>query len=153
MSVSEPSRRLIEQYWGNLNTLTEHWDQIKKKLDALKTEEALYRTAVFELRIEAPTEGVNRVALANGYHLKADYKFNYNLKNKAGETEAALERIAKIGNEGTFIADRLVRWKPELSITEYRLLSPEMKKEIDAVLTITPGLPALEIEAPKAQKS
>lgn len=95
-------------------------------------------------------EGTQTIELANGYKLKVVLKQNYNLDKDA--TDEALDTLEKIGEDGKFIAERLVKWKPDLSLTEYRLLKPEHKAVIDKVLTITEGTPALELVEPKAKK-
>ena len=109
------------------------------------------RKAIFEVQFPNHSEGTARVPLGNGYQLKAVGKLNYKLDNKDGATEKALEELETAGNEGKFLADRLVKWSPELSITEYRKLDPQYKVIIDKVLTINPGAPTLEIEEPKAE--
>jgi hypothetical protein len=83
--------------------------------------------------------------LGNGYKLKAKRPISYKLD---ANTRAALDEIAALGNEGPFIADRLVKWKPELSISEYGKLSEGYKTIIDKVLTTTPGLPVIELVKP-----
>ena len=85
--------------------------------------------------------------LGNGYKLKAKRPINYKLDRDL--CEVALDAISGIGNEGSFIADRLVKWEPKLSVSEYAKLSPQYKAEIDKALTTTPGLPTLEFIAPK----
>lgn len=84
--------------------------------------------------------------LGNGYKLKGKRPISYKL---SGDVDAALEAIAAIGNEGSFIADRLVKWTPSLSLTEYNGLSDDMRKLIDPCVTTTPGLPVIEVVEPK----
>lgn len=87
-----------------------------------------------------------------GWKLKLVHKFNYTLDKDNEKVESALDRMSKLGNEGTFIAERIVRWKPELSIKEYRELDGEYRKIVDSVLTIKPGTPAIELVEPKVKK-
>jgi hypothetical protein len=42
--------------------------------------------------------------------------------------------------------ERLFIWKPEISVKEYKLLSPEERKMVDTVLTIKNASPTLAIE-------
>jgi len=148
-NYSPATQQLLAQYW-NAGAILAAWNQAATELAKLVDHERRLRTAVFETHFPAHTEGVNRTDIGNGYQLKATAKYNYNLKNKNGETEMAIEAIAKLGEKGAFIADRLIRWQPELSVSEYRKLDDTIKKEIDKVLEIKPGMPALEIEAPKS---
>jgi hypothetical protein len=106
-------------------------------------------------------EGTNTVELGNGYELKAGIKYNYKLDENP-KVEAGLDAIEKIGNQGKFIADRLVSWTPNFQLTEYRKLQEEAKegskdaqeilKIASSFLTITDAAPTLEIKAPKAKK-
>lgn len=103
------------------------------------------------------TKGTFNFDLGNGYKLK--------LKNgeyvKVADTdeqslETALDAIAKIGNLGAVMADELVKFKPELSLTEYNKLkdnddaqAKRIKSIIDKHITITPATPTLEFVEPK----
>jgi hypothetical protein len=124
------------------------WTAAKAELDRAKARELECRHALCgQVFPDAPKEGTTTVDLGAGYKLKLVTKFNYNLS--ATDTDAALDAIAASGNEGTFIADRLVTWKPALSIREYRGLSPAHRTMIDEALTITEAAPALELIEPK----
>ena len=137
----------------------EQWEAIKKKLADLQQvqiEEMRLRKECAALGWKKPEEGTNRAALDNGFELKLVHKVSYKL-DKQEKVEEALDQIAKIGNEGSFIADRLVKWEASLVLDEYRKLcsndataqQKQIKKLIDGVLTITPGAPTLEIVPPK----
>ncbi len=115
-----------------------------------------------------PKKGTQRYALSGGYAVKLVYTIGYTLgdKDKADDAgmkipirkqvEAVLEQVAKLGNEGPLLADRLVKWKPELDVKEYEALEGdnpthvEAKKLIDSILTTKPGAPQLAWEEPKA---
>lgn len=92
---------------------------------------------------DAMASGVENVATGIGT-LKITHKLNYNLGN-ADLVDKALDAIEKSQEGGNVIAERLVKWKPELSVREYKLLTPKQKALIDAVLTITPGAASIEI--------
>ena len=134
------------------------WRDAKDAATKAVAAELAARNALMELFPE-PKEGVNTLELGNGYALKLTHKMNYTLSNsdkpKDGNTplatDAALDAIEKLGNEGSFIAKRLVKWKPELSVTEYRLLLDDspIKKAIDKALKIAPATPSFELVAPK----
>ena len=101
--------------------------------------------------------GTNTLELGRGYKLKGVRKLNHNLANGEGQLDAVLDSITKMGNEGTFIAERLVGWTPKLSISEYKKLEgsdpihKKIKDAIDGVLTITDGTPTLEVIVPKSK--
>jgi hypothetical protein len=84
-------------------------------------------------------------------------KLNYKLATKDEALDKALDGVEKMGEKGKLIAERLVKFDPRLSVSEYRALDPKdktdaaIKKLIDSVLTITPGSPQLEIIAPKSK--
>jgi hypothetical protein len=130
------------------------WQVSKKALEAAKETEAALRNELFAITFPAGLVGTDNYELGQGYKLKGVGKINYNLNNKDGATEKALGVLETLGNEGTFIAERLVSWKPTLSVTEYKSLSADSpyKRIIDAVLTTSPGLPTLELVEPKAKK-
>jgi hypothetical protein len=104
---------------------------------------------------------MNNLDLGNGYTLKAGIKYNYNLADN-DTVEAGLNKISSIGNQGTFIADRLVSWKPNFLLSEYRVLQEEKDKGdktaieilnvVNSFLTISEAAPSLEIKAPKGKK-
>lgn len=132
------------------------WQNKAKELEVIKAEELALRLEVFKMAFASPKEGMNNFDLGNGYTLKAEHKYNYNLSESkqprnGGEpfaTTKALNAIEALGNEGKFLAERVVNWKPELSIKEYRDLDQKYKALIDKALTITPGTPSLKIDAP-----
>lgn len=128
------------------------WQQLNQQLKALVLKEAEARRKAFDMFFPAPTEGTNTFDLGHGYELKAVHKYNYNLANGDGQTDDALRGIEAMGPEGKLIAERLVGWTPKLSLTEYRRLDPKEPLQRDilntlkGVLTITPGMPTLEIK-------
>ncbi len=56
---------------------------------------------------------------------------------------------------GSLLANRLIKWKPELVASEYEKLNPEFELDIkakaliDSILTIKPASPQLTLEEPK----
>jgi hypothetical protein len=96
-----------------------------------------------------PDEGTVNQELGNGYKLKFVFKQNITLNKD--KVDDALAEIERQGEEGKFIAGRLIKFKPELSLTEYKQLEPKMKKIIDKVITSKPGSPTIEFIEPKAK--
>lgn len=130
------------------------WQEAVKQLAAAKNAEAALRKQVlvecFDFEAD-DREGTQNVELGNGYKLKAVFKLNRRLNNKDEAVDKVLTKIEKSGAEGQFIAERLVKWKPELALSEYKKLPEKFKKLIDEVLTASPGMPALELVVPKSK--
>lgn len=137
------------------------WDQLKKEVELAKTNELDLRKYIVSRAFPKKTEGTNTKPLGNGYSLKAGINYNYNLADN-DTVEDCLSRIAKIDNTGAFIAHRLVSWKPNFLLTEYRALVEDKEKGsksaenilniVNQMLTITEAAPNLEIKEPKGKK-
>ena len=132
------------------------WEQAVKALAAAKDAEAALRKEVlaeaFAFDPEALREGTENFELGNGYKLKAVFKINRSFAGGQEAVEKALQKIEKTGPEGVFIAERLVKWKPELSLTEYKKLPEKFKNLFDEVVTSKEAMPALELVAPKSKQ-
>ena len=138
------------------------WQNSKNNLEAAKVDEMEWRKYVVKRAFPDGHEGTNKQELGNGYELKAKIKYSYKLDKDNKKIWDALDRIAKIGNRGAFIAERLVSWNPNFLLSEYRPLleekdeSPEamaILKEISSFLTITEAAPELEIKEPKGKQN
>lgn len=132
------------------------WDNAKVALEQAKELEMQLRKAVVDFAFDPNKQsGTERIELGNGYEAKAVKKLNFGfIKNEEGKLDKAaidkaLSKIEKDGPVGVLIADRLVKWTPALSMTEYNQLDPKYKKIIDEVIETTEGAPTLEIIAPK----
>lgn len=142
--------------------LLNEWLDAQKALTKAKDEEMKLRKQIVADIIQAkPGEkGTRNFELNAGYKLKAVLKLNYKLNND--EVDATLDRIEKLGDEGKFIVDRIVKFKPELSVTEYNSLNDRAAngdvmakafiKELNKILTIEDASPSLELVEPKAKK-
>lgn len=136
------------------------WEEQKKALEVAKEREMSARKLVVDFAFDPnKVSGTERIDLGNGYQAKAVKKINYGfVKNADGKLDKraidrALEKIEKVGGAvGELIAERLVKWTPDLSLTEYNQLDDKFKKIIDEVIVTTDGAPTLEIIAPKAPK-
>jgi|WetSurMetagenome_2_1015567.scaffolds.fasta_scaffold103746_2 hypothetical protein len=136
--------------------LIRNWDAKAKAAKAAVAEERDARAAVVAHVFDGADYGTNNFDLGNGYTLKYVRSINYTLDTKdvdpntgASNTDRALDNIRALGNDGQFIADRLVKWKPELSVSEYKLLPNTHKKIIDTVITTKDASPSIEITGPK----
>jgi hypothetical protein len=103
------------------------------------------RLMAFKRSVPEPIEGTNTLTLGNGYVLKAVHKLNYSVSSKPEPLAALHDALTRMGGE---IASKLVRWKPEISGTNYKLLDEMNRQIIAPLVTIKPGLPELSILAP-----
>ena len=131
------------------------WEAAVKALDAAKDAEAALRKEIlktaFAFDPEALREGTENFELGNGYKLKAVFKISRNLNNENEAVDKVLSKIEKTGPAGELIAERLVKWTPDLSLTEYKQLPEKLKSIIDEVIVTSEGAPTLEIIAPKSK--
>lgn len=139
----------------NKDALLADWKRAKEALDVAKATETQLRgmvVEVFSQETDPMKSGVENVEVGWGYKLKIDHKLNYKLDNAddCAKLNSVLNVIETSMTGGNIIADRLVKWKPELALSEYKLLSPANKALIDAVLTVTPASKSVELIAPKA---
>lgn len=129
---------LIE--WQKASTLAKQHSEREKEL----------RSMIFGTFFGDLEEGTtHNHALGNGYKLTGKRPLNYKLSVEL--TDHALIEIEAMGNSGPFVAERLVKWEPKLSLTEYNNLTDEQRAAIDKALTVTPGLPSLELKEPKGK--
>lgn len=159
ITMEEVSNLAPPEFIAKRDDLLVAWQGAKQKLDEAKELEAEFRKASVEF-ISDPSKksGTENIELGNGYKAKTVKKLNYGfVKTDDGKLDKkaldrALERIEKDGPVGELIAERLVKWTPDLSLSEYKLLSDKYKNIIDAVIVTTEGMPTLEIIEPKAKK-
>lgn len=131
---------------ADLVNAVDRWEEAKAALAAAKKAEGELRAIVVALAFPnnpADAEGTKRVPLGNDREVKAVFKLNYSLD--ADLTDEALSAMEDDSEEGKFLAERLVKWKPELSVSEFRKLPPKFKVKITSALTVKPATPSLEI--------
>jgi len=118
-----------------------NWYQTAEKLKALKAIELELRKAVVAEHFEELTEGVNRCDIAGDSVLVATLPYNYSLD--IDEIETGLKLVPKTKR------DKLIIYKPSMSIKVYRTLSKKALTDFTAqCVTVKPGTPTLKIEAP-----
>jgi hypothetical protein len=134
------------------NVTVEHlkeWYTLKQQLDELKNKEVVLRQFIFNGIFTKPEEGINKFEVADGTGavLKGTHVINRKVNQEA--LEALEESLDKSDNLPQLDLDKLVVWKPEVSIKEYRMLTDEQRNLFDQALVIKPGMPSLEIVIPK----
>lgn len=144
------------------------WLSAVPTLKQWKEYEAATRAEAVALCFPTPVKGTQRFDLGGGFKLKLVYGWTYTLGDKElidpilqekvpvdVQVNATVEAIEQLGPEAKIIVDRLIKWKPELSETEYKKLRAdipievEVKKLIDSILITKPASPQLAFEEPK----
>lgn len=146
---------------------TKAWHDLQEQLAELKEKERKARKVAFDAAFARPKEGTNTFDFGNGYKFKVQYnverKFivphNLSLPEKApgkpaGVNEAVdhmVERMRRASNEGPFYAERLVKWEPKISNTEYKDLPEPLRKIVDEYIVTDYKFAAPKVETPKAK--
>lgn len=134
------------------------WQRTAAQAKQFVATERDLRAKVVAGAFTAPAIGINHFGLGGGYDLAFTRKLNYSLNDKEADgypTNKVVEAIENLGPEGKFLAERLVKWSPELSVSEYKKLDPnnplhvQIKAMIDTVLTIKDAAPELVLIPPK----
>jgi hypothetical protein len=140
--------------WGNpiiskRETAINEWRAAKAALDAAKVRENDARAALIATvsDIADPmATGTENIDIGSGV-VKIVRKLNYSFTTDNDGIDAVLDEIEKSMEGGNIIADRLVKWKGELSLSEYKLLTPENRARIDRILEAKPATPSVEFKA------
>ncbi len=127
--------------------LLERWQETVKLLASFKEQEAEQRRMLFSGAFPNPKEGVQRHQLPDGNCIKGEYKITRSL-----ELSSLPHCLHALQEAGVANVDGLVRYKPELAVSEWRCLSDESKLMFAPAVIATPGMPSLTIEAPKEKK-
>lgn len=124
-----------------------HWAKVAADLTALKAQEVALRRELFGEAFTAPEEGTNTYPLPAGWKLKGTQVIDRKVDVPAYTALLPKFREAKLP------VDDLIKWKPEVSITEYRKLAGDSLHLFDQALIIKPSeTPGLEIVPPSKKK-
>lgn len=127
------------------NDLVSRWERAKATLDAAKKLESALREEIVAAHFQQNSTGTHHFDTPDGRDLVCVKKLNYKL-DKDMTADAQTQIAVLIGVE---LATRLVSWKPDLSLTEYKKLPDAAREIIDRALTITPATPTLELRTKK----
>lgn len=146
---------------NNRDTVLNQWIAKKAEFDRVQAEERALRKEVEEIfseeNLSQLLSGTESIELGTGtlkivrtvdYEFKMPGKNGKNVSIANEKVNEALDKIEKTigGNGGTLIAQRLVKWKPELSVTEYKQLPEAARKIIDEVLMTKQGSTSVKFE-------
>lgn len=129
------------------------WREAQAALRDLKVKESVLRDAVLKAVFKDETTpgqvlaGTSKVEIGYGYGLKAGFTLTYKIKKAADDTYNNV--VIALGSLPRQIAEKLVRWTPDLSMSVYKTLTPEQRTIIDTVLEIKQGSSSLEMIEPK----
>ena len=142
--ASHPSPEVVAgQPHDYLNMIVE-WNYLNDQIKALKDKEMTLRTKLADFYFPTPKEGTNTTDLPDGWKLKGKFQYYRNIDKAA--LPAVLEKLP----EGT--EDKVINYKPELKLRDYKNLLEDHKKIFDEALVIKPGTPSLELVPPKEKK-
>lgn len=140
----------LEQATEVTNEELAKWFEMKEELNKLKSAEAMLRSRIAKHFFPAPDEGTNTHKIEDGTGAALKMVHSINRKVDEGELEALKEAMFEKGsNLPQLDITKLIVWKPEVSIKEYRKLSDEDRNVFDRALVISPGMPQLSIVIPK----
>ena len=125
------------------------WYEIKQQLDELKNKEVVMRQFITAGLFPEPTEGTNTHPLNDGTGAVAKMTHVINRKVDEELYDELEKSLQTDNNLPRLDLTKLVRWKPEVSIKEYRTLTDEERHLFDQALVIKPGMPGLDIMIPK----
>lgn len=138
------------------DTMITEWKRASDEVKQWKEKEhALRQALVVQLFDGTKLEGAETIDLGyGGWQLRATKEQTYNASNKDGETDKLLDVLE---NRDRDLAEKLVRWQPEISKPTYRQTLELAQKYSDnevlaalhAAITIKPGMPQLEMIPPK----
>lgn len=131
------------------------WYRIHAELGKLKAQEGLLRRRIFDAYFPKPAEGTNSVDLNDGTGavLKGTHKIQRDVDQGAYEAYRTEQQREGSNLVQLPMIENLVKWKPEVVLSEYRKLTDEERMAFDQCLIIKPGSPSLEIVIPKRVKT
>ena len=124
------------------------WSKLDAQLKALRAAEAEKRAELVAASFpDGLSHGVNLAELGKGYTLKAFVRPSPKIDGAL--LKSALEQLEKLGPVGKLLAGRLVKWKPEVSLSEYKKLEAPHAELFRQAIVIEKSTPSLELVEPK----
>lgn len=136
-AISIPNPNLPEDLDKDLS----EWKKAEQQAKQWADRELELRNKIFARCFPNPVPGTkeNKFKLPLGYTLVGDYRLNY-------KVDRALLNAAMAEPEIRPIIDEIITFDPRVSGSKFRGLSDNERKMISAMITETPGTPALEIK-------
>jgi hypothetical protein len=165
-SSNDTSKGIKTMSEEDRNALIVQWREAQRQLNIFKDAEATLRAQIVATYFDpAKEKGTEHLQLGEGYKLTCVKKLT--AKIDRSRIDEKLNEIETVNAEAKFIADRLFKWNPELSTTEWNDVSERAEggnetcqkimeiliggpKDIP-VVTFAPGMPSLTFVEPKAK--
>lgn len=135
-------------YWA----LLAQWQEEQDKLNAAKNREMHLRTMLVEVTFGANREegSTTHIFVAPGSNVNPKNAAKLTVKQPYGRTldpAAVTPALAALtASVGQAVADQVIRFKPDLSVSAYKALTAEQQLLIAPALTTKPGSPQLEFK-------
>lgn len=121
------------------------WARLHEALKDARQREAAARVELLEAVFPAGlTRGTNRAVLSEKYIFKAVSRPEPKVP-AIDKLRAALAKLCARGPVGELLAERLVRWRPEISVSELDKLEARDAKLFAGVIEVRLGAPAVEL--------
>lgn len=141
------ANNLMSPGWrAQRDLLLSQWRAKHELLQRIKAEEAALRKQLVDYAANPNvSEGTESQDLETGEKLKIRKTLLYCFTDKtaAKDLEAAFKNTDA---KGEFLAERLIRWSPEVVVGEYRKLPEQYKAIADVYITSKPGMPEVKVE-------
>lgn len=121
----------------------EKWHKLKLQVQKLTQDERALRVNICANAFSEVKEGTNALKLDDKNRLVMKYVINRSID------EPAYKSLGPEYLQSHGIPTTVIRWKPELSMTDYRRLTPEQQKAMEVFLKTSIGTPQLDIDQPK----
>ncbi len=131
--------------------LAKQWHDAQLALHEATTRERQVRDAFVAQVFPGAIDGTHHAEVGNGYSIKYVQTTRLDIVN----TPAMKELVNKFAQHGetSAIAQKLLSWKPRLSVTQYKALPLWARGLLDEHVTSTPNAPQLELMVPKVSTS
>lgn len=133
-----------------VDRLIAQWQEACQRLAIAKEDELRLRSLLIALFDPRTIEGTETLPVSHGFKLKAVKAMRYSFPHANAARDTTLTLAADYGQEGQFIANRLIAWKPELIVREYRTLSDDMLAAVNRFIIARPAQAQLVLVAPKS---
>ncbi len=128
------------------------WNALAQELAELKARELQARQkliAKYFADVVAGDEGTKTFDLGRGYALAATFRTSYSLDPE--KARKAQDEMGRQGDLGVELATRVIRWKPDLRVGEFKKLPPAFARIIRRAMSTSSSTPSLELREPKAK--
>lgn len=139
------------------DALLMQWDAARQNNTFWKAEEARLRAKIAAELFPEAKVGKNTIELGAGFSAVLEKKQTKSFvipkdaefDNLEKAIDTMVEAISGVGNSGAFIAERLVKRKFEVSLSEYNELPVEVQTIADYFIETKDSTPTFELKKPK----